>query len=70
VGFGMLLAAVGTWIMSWYSLQISPALVIWPGVIQGLGMGAVFVPLSTIAYATLRSDDADAAPRTHLPPAI
>jgi MFS transporter, DHA2 family, multidrug resistance protein len=61
VGFGMLLAAVGTWIMSWYSLQISPAWVIWPGVIQGMGMGAVFVPLSTIAYATLRPEDADAA---------
>jgi DHA2 family multidrug resistance protein len=61
VGSGMLLAAAGTCVMSWYSLDISPGWVIWPGGIQGLGMGAVFVPLSTMAYATLRPQDADAA---------
>jgi hypothetical protein len=45
VGTGMLLAAAATWIMSWYDLGISPGWIIWPGVLQGLGMGAVFVPL-------------------------
>jgi MFS transporter, DHA2 family, multidrug resistance protein len=61
VGTGMLLAGTGTWMMSWYNLQISPSWVVWPGVVQGLGMGAVFVPLSTMAYATLRPDQTDAA---------
>jgi DHA2 family multidrug resistance protein len=57
----MLLAGTGTWMMSWYNPQISPSWVVWPGVVQGLGMGAVFVPLSTMAYATLRPDQTDAA---------
>ncbi|MEJ2622441.1 MAG: DHA2 family efflux MFS transporter permease subunit [Candidatus Thiodiazotropha sp.] len=59
VGSGMLLAALGTGLMSRYTLDASPAWMIWPGVIQGLGMGAVFVPLSSMAYATLRSEQAD-----------
>jgi DHA2 family multidrug resistance protein len=60
VGTGMLLAASATWIMSWYNLDISPGWIIWPSVLQGLGMGAVFVPLSTMAYGSLRPEQADA----------
>jgi DHA2 family multidrug resistance protein len=60
IGSGMLLAALGTWVMSWYSLDISPGWIIWPGVVQGMGMGAMFVTLSTMAYGTLPSDQADA----------
>jgi MFS transporter, DHA2 family, multidrug resistance protein len=60
VGSGMLLMAMGTWMMSWYELDISPGWIVWPGVVQGIGMGAVFVPLSTMAYATLGRDQVDA----------
>jgi MFS transporter, DHA2 family, multidrug resistance protein len=59
VGTGMSLAAAGTWIMSWYNLGIGPAWVVWPGALQGLGMGAVFVPLSTMAYDSLAPEQAD-----------
>jgi DHA2 family multidrug resistance protein len=60
IGTGMLLAAIGTWIMATFNLDISPGFVVWAGVVQGLGMGAIFVPLSTLAYATLDRADADA----------
>jgi len=60
VGAGMLLAALGTWIMSWYDLSISPSWIVWPGVIQGLGMGAIFVPLSALAYGSLAPAHTDA----------
>jgi DHA2 family multidrug resistance protein len=60
VGGGMLLAALGTWIMSWYDLSISPSWIVWPGIIQGLGMGAIFVPLSTLAYGSLAPAHTDA----------
>jgi DHA2 family multidrug resistance protein len=60
VGSGMLLACAGTWLMGGYNLDIGPAWVVWPGVVQGLGMGAVFVPLSTMAYGTLTREQADA----------
>ena len=59
---GICLSAIGSWIMASYTLDISPGWVIWPGVIQGLGMGMIFVPLSTLAYDTLpREAAAEAA---------
>jgi DHA2 family multidrug resistance protein len=60
IGTGMTIAAVATWIMSRYTLDISPGWLIWPGVLQGVGMGTIFVTLSTMAYATLPASDTDA----------
>jgi DHA2 family multidrug resistance protein len=57
---GMLVAGTATWIMSWYNLGISPGWIIWPGVLQGFGMGSVFVTLSSLAYATLAREHTDA----------
>jgi DHA2 family multidrug resistance protein len=62
VGSGMLISALGSNFMTHYSLDISAFWIIWPAMLQGLGMGLIFVPLSTIAYATLdRSRMAEAA---------
>ena len=62
VGAGMLVSAAGSYAMTWYSLDVSTFWVIWPAFLQGLGLGLIFVPLSTIAYATLeRSRMAEAA---------
>ena len=41
-------------------LDISPGWLIWPGVMQGVGMGSIFVTLSTLAYATLPASATDA----------
>ena len=53
VGTGMLLSAAGSWAMTRYSLDVTIFWIIWPTALQGLGLGLIFVPLSTIAYATL-----------------
>lgn len=50
---GVLLTAISTWIMTSYSLYISPAWIIYPGIIRGIGMGMIFVPLTVIAFDTL-----------------
>ncbi|MHB0872497.1 MAG: DHA2 family efflux MFS transporter permease subunit [Acidithiobacillus ferrooxidans] len=50
---GVLLTGISTWIMTSYSLYISPAWVIYPGIIRGIGMGMIFVPLTVIAFDTL-----------------
>ncbi|MCG6943200.1 MAG: DHA2 family efflux MFS transporter permease subunit [Thiohalocapsa sp.] len=60
IATGMVVAGTATWIMSWYNLQISPGWLIWPSVLQGLGMGSIFVTLSTLAYATLPAEATDA----------
>jgi DHA2 family multidrug resistance protein len=48
--------------MTHYSLDVTTFWIIWPAAVQGLGLGLIFVPLSTIAYATLpRAKMAEAA---------
>lgn len=53
---GLALTAFSLWQMSGYTLVLSESNVIWPGIIQGIGLGLVFVPLSTLTFATLKSD--------------
>jgi MFS transporter, DHA2 family, multidrug resistance protein len=50
---GFVISAVAVWQMAHYSLDLSEGDIVWPGVIQGIGMGVVFVPLSAATFATL-----------------
>ena len=51
IGFGI--TAFSLWQMSRYTLVLSRSDIVWPGVIQGVGLGLVFVPLSAATFATL-----------------
>jgi DHA2 family multidrug resistance protein len=42
-------------------LDVDVFWIIAPGIVQGLGMGMIFVPLSTLAYQTLPQDATDQA---------
>jgi DHA2 family multidrug resistance protein len=53
---GFSITAVAMWQMTRYSLDLSESDIIWPGVLQGIGTGLTFVPLSAAAFATLRPD--------------
>ncbi|WP_194097798.1 DHA2 family efflux MFS transporter permease subunit [Marivivens aquimaris] len=53
VMFGVLLTAWSLHLMTGFDLQMDSHPIIWTGVIQGFGLGFVFVPLSTLAFATL-----------------
>jgi DHA2 family multidrug resistance protein len=62
VGTGILCGAAGSWAMTRYSLEIDTFWIVWPLFLQGIGLGLIFVPLSTLAYSTLdRSKTAEAA---------
>jgi DHA2 family multidrug resistance protein len=50
---GFMLTALSLWQMAHYSLELSQGDILWPGVIQGIGLGLVFVPLSAATFATL-----------------
>jgi DHA2 family multidrug resistance protein len=39
--------------MMQYTIVLSPSDIVWPGVVQGFGLGFVFVPLSTLTFSTL-----------------
>ena len=51
VGFAV--TAFSLWQMTHYNLTMTQTEIIWPGVIQGVGLGLIFVPLSAAAFATL-----------------
>ncbi len=50
---GLLITAYSLWGMAEFSPIMGSRLVVTNGVIQGLGLGFLFVPLSTLAFATL-----------------
>lgn len=50
---GLLLTAVSLWDTAQFSSFVPPGRIIRTGVVQGIGLGLIFVPLSTIAFATL-----------------
>ncbi|WP_333869411.1 DHA2 family efflux MFS transporter permease subunit [Cypionkella sp.] len=53
VTLGLILTAASLYFMTGFTPQMDRSLIIWTGVLQGLGLGLVFVPLSTIAFATI-----------------
>ena len=53
ISIGVLLSAWGISITTHYSQDISLSWLIWPLILQGLGLGLIFVPLSTVAFSTL-----------------
>ena len=53
---GFLITAFALWRMAGYSLDLSESDIVWPGIIQGIGTGLVFVPLSAATFATLSSE--------------
>ncbi|MDZ3832473.1 MAG: MDR family MFS transporter [Sphingopyxis sp.] len=53
VGSGLAIAAFSLWQMSHWSLTMGMQPVVVSGLIQGLGMGLIFIPLNTIAFATI-----------------
>jgi DHA2 family multidrug resistance protein len=53
VGAGLGLCLMGFWQMTGFSLQMSTSSIIWAGILQGVGQGIVYVPLSTLGFITL-----------------
>jgi DHA2 family multidrug resistance protein len=53
LGLGFGITAISLWQMSNFTLTLVPSTVVWSGVVQGIGLGLVFVPLSAATFATL-----------------
>lgn len=59
---GTLCAIAGTYAGTFYSINVDTWWIIWPILLQGFGLGMIFVPLSTVGFATLKPElRADAA---------
>ncbi len=53
VGTGLIIASYSLWQMSHWSLEMGMQPVVISGLVQGLGMGLIFIPLNTMAFATI-----------------
>jgi DHA2 family multidrug resistance protein len=53
IGVGLALTALSLWQMTRFSLQMDMGPFLWSGITQGIGTSLVFVPLATLAFATL-----------------
>ncbi len=53
VGIGVILMGVSLWMMTGFAIDQPSRPVIVSGVVQGLGLGLIFVPLQTLAFVTL-----------------
>ena len=53
MALGFVLCAYSLYDMAGWSLAVDRGHIVWASFIQGLGMGLVFIPMNTIAFATL-----------------
>ena len=53
VAVGIVLTSVSMWMMTLFTADVPMWPIINAGILQGIGLGLVFVPVSTLAYATL-----------------
>jgi DHA2 family multidrug resistance protein len=53
IALGCVLNAYATWVMSSVNLDVDYWTLAWPRFVQGAGVGFVFVPLNTVALATI-----------------
>lgn len=53
---GVLITAFSLYVMSRFTLEVSQWTLIWTGFVQGIGLGLVFVPTSTVTYSTLAKE--------------
>ena len=61
ISLGALLFTAGTYFTTKYNLALDTFWIVFPMIIQGLGLGLVFVPLSTVAFSTLEPRHASEA---------
>jgi DHA2 family multidrug resistance protein len=55
--FGIIVCAYATYLMSKFTLYADFNTIVWPRVILGIGMGFLFIPLTTLTFATIRKEN-------------
>ena len=57
LAFGIIIAAYSTHLMSRFNLLADFDTVIWPRIVLGVGMGFLFIPLTTMTMAEIKKED-------------
>ena len=53
ISAGIVIFSIGSYLTTQYSLVMGIGWVVFPMILQGMGLGMVFIPLSTLAFSTL-----------------
>lgn len=53
IAVGLALSSISLWVMTGISPEISTFTIVWTSIVQGVGLGFLFVPLNTVAFATM-----------------
>jgi len=56
LAFGIIICAYATHLMSKFSLHADFNAILWPRLVLGLGMGFLFIPLTTLAFSTIKKE--------------
>ncbi|MBI3592510.1 MAG: DHA2 family efflux MFS transporter permease subunit [Nitrospirae bacterium] len=57
LAFGIIVSAYSTHLMSRFNLYADFDSVIWPRIVLGVGMGFLFIPLTTLTFSTIKKED-------------
>ena len=57
LGIGLTIMAYSLWLMSGFNLQAGFYSIAWPRIVQGLGLGLFFVPLSASTYVNIPREE-------------
>ncbi|MDA0978428.1 MAG: MFS transporter [Proteobacteria bacterium] len=52
---GLIMNALSLWVMTSFDQNVTPMMLMWTGVLQGFGMGLMFVPMSSMAFSTIEA---------------
>jgi DHA2 family multidrug resistance protein len=56
LAFGIVISAYATHLMSQFNLYAGFSTIIWPRLVLGIGMGFLFIPLTTLTFATIKKE--------------
>ncbi len=57
LAFGIIVSSYSTYLMSKFNLLADFDTVIWPRIVLGIGMGFLFIPLTTLTMAEIKKED-------------
>ncbi|OGW25415.1 MAG: EmrB/QacA family drug resistance transporter [Nitrospirae bacterium GWC2_42_7] len=57
LAFGIIISAYSTYLMSQFNLMADFNTIIWPRVVLGVGMGFLFIPLTTMTMSSISKED-------------
>jgi DHA2 family multidrug resistance protein len=57
LAFGIVVSAWSTYLMSQFNLSADFNVIIWPRIVLGVGMGFLFIPLTTLTMSEIKKED-------------